>query len=537
MQREIGNGYLSTTDLIFSIAMRKALFFTLLAAFVGGNIAFAQVSLPPETATRVKNEGLNNSKVEEIAQFMTDHLGSRLTASQQKRRAEKEVMGKLNEFGLSNVHSEFAYAFPRGGWDVVKTYAAMTSPYYCAFTVNPKAWSGSTNGLVRGECIVLDIKTKDDIEKYRGKLSGKVVLMPVTQTYTISFEPLAERYTEEQLESLVQDRRANTAVSPAGPPRTAGLVAGQTMSREERMELQRLQTELLKSEKPLCVVTGRGTFNVVSGTGVSYTVGDPEPTPEVMMPIEDHGRMVRMIQNGEKVEMELELINKFTDDQEVHNVFAEIPGTDPKLKDEIVMIGAHLDSWHGGTGGADNASGCISMIEAMRILKAMDVKPKRTIRLALWGGEEQGLYGSRGYMETYLYKDQKKLPGFDKFALYLNMDNGSGRFRGIYLEGNDAAFPFFEAWKKYIEPLGFQYLSPRSTGSTDHVSFLRAGLPAYQFIQDELEYNRTYHTIMDTYERLSLGDLKLDATIIAWLALCAAEDPGRIPVNATANGR
>ena len=156
-----------------------------------------------------------------------------------------------------------------------------------------------------------------------------------------------------------------------------------------------------------------------------------------------------------------------------------------------------------------------AVIEAMRILKELGFKPKRTIRLALWGGEEQGLYGSRGYLEQYLYKDQKKLPGFDKFALYLNMDNGSGRFRGIYLERNDAAAPFFEAWMKYIESLGFQYLSPRTTGGTDHQTFTRVGLPAYQFIQDELEYGRTYHTIMDTYERLSLSDLRIDATIVA----------------------
>jgi Zn-dependent M28 family amino/carboxypeptidase len=253
------------------------------------------------------------------------------------------------------------------------------------------------------------------------------------------------------------------------------------------------------------------------------------------MPVEDHARMVRLIQKGQKVEMELELINQFTDDCEVHNIYAEIPGTDPKLKDEIILLGGHFDSWHGGTGAADNASGCIVMMEAMRILKELGFKPKRTIRLALWGGEEQGLYGSRGYLEQYLYKDEKKLPGFDKFALYLNMDNGSGRFRGIYLERNDAAFAFFQAWMKAIESLGFNYLSPRTTGGTDHQTFTRFGLPAYQFIQDELEYGRTYHTIMDTYERLSLSDLRVDATIVAWLAACAANDPGRIPVYPAVN--
>ena len=415
----------------------------------------------------------------------------------------------------------------------------MTAPYYCAFSVNPKAWSGSTDGLVKGECVVFDVKTKEDLDKYRGKVAGKILLLPSTQTATINFNPLASRYTDEQLEKLTEDNRVQRALAaggqggpgfgPGGPGGQRGMVDYRAM-----MELRQLTAEFYAAEKPLCIITGRGAFNVPSGTGVNYKVGDPEPLPELMMPIEDHGRMVRLIEKGEKVEMELELINKFTDDQEVHNIYAEIPGTDPKLKDEVVLIGGHFDSWHGGTGAADNASGCIVMIEAMRILKELGFKPKRTVRLALWGGEEQGLFGSRGYLEQYLYKGDKKLPGFDKFALYLNMDNGSGRFRGIYLEGNDAAFPYFEAWMKYIEPLGFKYLTPRNTGGTDHMSFSRVGLPAYQFIQDELEYGRTYHTIMDTYERLSLPDLKIDATIVAWLVACAANDPGRIPVNPVA---
>ena len=507
--------------------MKKLLCVLSLLTLVGSSLVNAQVSQSPELASQIKNEGLNNSKVDEIAQYMTDLLGSRLTASQQKRRADSLVVVKLKELGLSNPRAEFAAEFPRGGWDVVKTYAAMTSPYYCAFAVNPKAWTGSTDGLVKGECIVFDVQKKEDLEKYKGKIAGKILLKAPTQTYTMNFNPLARRYTEDDLKALTQDRRAAASVSPAGPP--AGGRPRVPYDRTSIMELNNLTNELFAAERPLCVVTGRGTFNVPSGTGGAYTVGDPEPVPEIQMPIEDHGRMVRLIQSGQKVEMELELINKFTNDQEVHNVYAEIPGTDPKMKDDIVLIGAHLDSWHGGTGAADNASGCIVMMEAMRILKEVGVKPRRTIRLALWGGEEEGLFGSRGYMQKYLYADEKKLPGYDKFALYLNMDNGSGRFRGIYLENNDAAFPFFEAWMKNIESLGFNYLSPRNTGSTDHVSFLRAGLPAYQFIQDPLEYNRTYHTVMDTYERLSIGDLTLDATIVAWLAICAANDPGRIP--------
>lgn len=502
--------------------MKKLFIFVVLAAFVfGGNTAKAQVSESPEWASRIKAEGLSHSQIEEIAQYLTDLTGSRLTASKQKRRADSLVIVKLKELGFTNPRAAFAMEFTRGGWDVVKTYAAMTSPYYCAFSVNPRAWSGSTDGLVKGECMVFDVESKEDLEKYRGKVTGKILLMPSEQSYDIRFEPLASRFTEEELEALLSDNRA----TPRG-----GRYGRYNFDYRAYMELRQMMSEFYAKEKPLCIVNASGSFNVPGSSGVNYKAGDPEPVPELAMPIEDHARMVRLIEKGQKVEMELELINQFSDDKEVHNIYAEIPGTDPKLKDEIVLLGGHFDSWHGGTGAADNASGCIVMIEAMRILKELGFKPKRTIRLALWGGEEQGLYGSRGYLEQYLYKDQKKLPGFDKFALYLNMDNGSGRFRGIYLERNDAAAPFFEAWMKYIESLGFQYLSPRTTGGTDHQTFTRVGLPAYQFIQDELEYGRTYHTIMDTYERLSLSDLRIDATIVAWLAACAANDPGRIPV-------
>ncbi|MBO5699920.1 MAG: M20/M25/M40 family metallo-hydrolase, partial [Bacteroidales bacterium] len=296
-------------------------------------------------------------------------------------------------------------------------------------------------------------------------------------------------------------------------------------------ELQAAVTKMLKEENVLAIVSSGGTFNVPSSRGVQYKVGEPEPTPEIVLPLEDHARMARMLSKGQKVEMELNVKNIFTDNQKINNVYAEIPGTDPKLKNEVVLLGAHFDSWHGGTGAADNASGVVVMMEALRIIKALGIQPKRTIKIALWGGEEQGLYGSRGYAEQKLYdtKKGKKLPGYDNFALYLNVDNGSGRFRGIYLEENDMAVPFFEAWKKPVESLGFNTITLRKTSGTDHQSFTRYGLPAYQFIQDDLEYDRTYHTVMDTYERLSIEDLKVDAVIVAWLALNAAMDDARIP--------
>ena len=500
--------------------MKKNIFL-LVAAFIANTALQAQTCLSNELAFRIKNEGFANSKMEELAQFMTDDLGPRLAASQLKVRSEKMVIDKLTELGLSNARVEFASEFTKGGWDNQMNYVAMTEPYYCSFSANPKAWSGSTNGLVSGECVLVDIQKKEDIEKYRGKLAGKIVVMPATQTYEMKFTPLATRLTEEQLEALEQDSRV-----------TAGSRRRMAMGNwQSARELQQAISNFLKGENVLAIVSGGGTFNVPSSRGVQYKVGDPEPIPEVILTIENHGRMARMLAKGEKVSMELNIKNVFTDNQRINNVIAEIPGTDPKLKNEIVLIGGHLDSWHGGTGGADNASGCVVMMEALRIIKALGIQPKRTIRIALWGGEEQGLYGSRGYADTYLYdsKKRKALAGYDKFALYLNMDNGSGRFRGIYLEENDQAVPFFEAWKKPIESLGFKTLTLRKTGGTDHMSFTRLGLPAYQFIQDDLEYDRTYHTVMDTYERLSISDLKTDAVIVAWLALNAAMDSERIP--------
>lgn len=500
--------------------IKKLLSIVLFVGMIGNQHLNAQVRQSNEMAYQVKDQAFNHSRIEEIAQFMTDRLGPRLAASQMKTRAERLVMEKLDSLGLKGSHKEFAWDFKKGGWDNKRNYVAMTSPYYCSFAANPKAWSGSTQGLVKGECIILEVADTADIKKYEGKLKGKIVLMPERSKYELSFRPMASRYTDEQLQEMTKDTRP---YDPWGSWSSRG--------RSNNL-LKQVVDSLIKVEQPLAVVVGDGTFNIPGSRGVDYKVGDSEPITEIVLPIEDHGRMVRLVKSGELVEMEIDIENKFTDNQSINNIIVEIPGTDPKLKNEVVLIGAHLDSWHGGTGGADNASGCITMIEAMRILKSLDIKPRRTIRLALWGGEEQGLYGSRGYAKNYLYDSEDKIVkgGYDDFALYLNMDFGSGRFKGVYLEENDMALPFFEAWKAPLVSLGFDTFSPRKVGSTDHVSFSRLGLPAYQFIQDPLDYFRTYHTTMDTYERLSLDDLKVNAAIVAWLAYSAAMDDRHIPV-------
>jgi len=480
----------------------------------------AQQSLPDDIVFKIKREAFQNSKIEALALYLTDYAGPRLAASKLCERGEQITKEKLIELGFANARIEKAADFPRGGWDNVKTYAAMTAPYYANFIGTPKAWSGSTNGLVKGEVVLLTVNSEDDIANFKGKLGGRIVLMPATSTYEMQFTPFATRQSDERLEMLATDPRHQT-------PNVFRMSAGGLS-----LELQQKIRTLLADEKPAVIISGGGAFNVPRSQSVTYAKhGDPEPVAELVLPIEAHSRMVRLINQKITVSMEVEIKNEFYNNQVINNVVAEIPGTDPRLKDEVVLIGAHLDSWHGGTGAADNTSGCVVMMEALRIIKEIGVKPRRTIRIALWGGEELGLIGSRGYMQDFLYDVDANKPRkeFDQFALYLNMDNGSGKFRGIYLEENDMAFPYFRVWNKALESLEFGVLSPRKTGGTDHLSFDRIGLPAFQFIQDDLEYNRGYHTLMDTYERLIITDLQYNAAIIATLALSAAMDNGKIP--------
>jgi Zn-dependent M28 family amino/carboxypeptidase len=288
---------------------------------------------------------------------------------------------------------------------------------------------------------------------------------------------------------------------------------------------------MLRTEGAAVIINNSGTYNIPRSNGGGYNSGEKEPVAELNLPMEAHGRMERLIRNKVPVEMEVEILNKFFASPKIFNVIGEIPGTDKLLKNEVVLLGAHIDSWHGGTGAADNASGCVVMMEALRILKSLNVAPRRTIRVALWGGEEQGLNGSRGYVEKYLVdpKTKAKKPDFDKFCVYFNMDNGSGRYRGVYLQQNEMARPIFEELLKPFESLGCTTIAIRNTGGTDHQSFDRVGLPGFQFIQDEIEYGRTYHTVMDTYERLVLSDLRINAIITASLAYHAAMRNDKFP--------
>jgi carboxypeptidase Q len=469
---------------------------------------------------KIKQEGLKNSGIEDLAFWLTDFIGPRLTGSTGNNRGNEWAKKKMEDLGFQNVRIEAARDFSRGGWDNVKTYAAMTVPYYVNFACSPVAWTGSTNGVIKGEVVLLDIKSESDIDKYKGKISGKIILMPSTTTYEISYVPLATRLTDAQLKDLSM---ATTSTSR----RTTFDIAAMMAQRALRTKI----TEFLKNEGAAVIINSSGTFNVPRSSGTNYTTGTKEPIAELNLPIEDHGRMERLVRHNVPVEMEVEIQNRFFDTPSVYNVIGEIPGTDKLLKNEVVLLGAHIDSWHGGTGAADNASGCIVMMEALRILKNLDVVPRRTIRVALWGGEEQGLYGSAGYVEKYLVdtKTKEHKPGFDNFAGYFNMDNGSGKYRGIYLQENELVRPVFEEWLKPFADMGCSTITINNTTGTDHLSFDRVGLPAFQFIQDDIEYWRTYHTSMDTYERLVMADLKQNAVITASFVYNTAMRNAKLP--------
>jgi carboxypeptidase Q len=473
---------------------------------------------------KIKQEEMRNSKIEDLAFGLTDFVGPRLTGSTGDARGNEWAKQKMEELGFQNVRIEAAREFNRGGWDNLKTYAAMTAPYYANFACIPVAWTGSTNGLVKSEVVLMDVKTEADLEKYKGKLNGKIILMPNTNTAPneISYQPLATRYTDEQLKELTKE------TVDAGRRRFRQLdFAAMNAQRQLRNKI----SELLKSEGAAVILNNSGAYNIPKSRDTDYDPGNKESIAELNLPMEDHGRMERLLRHNIPVEMEVEIQNKFFPSPTVYNIIGEIPGTDKILKNEVVLIGAHIDSWHGGTGAADNASGCIVMMEALRILKNLDVAPRRTLRVALWGGEEQGYMGSRGYLEKYLVdtKTNTHKSGFDQFAAYFNMDNGTGRYRGIYLQQNEMVRPIFEQWLKPFADLGCSTISVNNTDGTDHLTFNRYGLPGFQFIQDDVEYWRTYHTLMDTYERLVMTDLRINAIITASFVYNAAMRNDKLP--------
>ena len=495
----------------------------LLAGMIAVKTA-AQEKTDWSSIQRIRQEGLNNSKIVDTLIYLCDIYGPRLSESPGYRKAGAWVVGKLGEMGLANAKMEPWGTYGRG-WELKKFYAAMTSPQYMPLIAFPKAWTPGTGGPVKGNAVLLNVKKAADLDKYKGKLKGAIVLTQGEQDLPISFEPAAHRYTEAELKDM----------EAAPEPGARSPYAARMEEYQARMQLQAAITKLLREEGAAVTLEpsqGKdGTVFVASGG--SQSLAAPAVMPAIVVAVEHYNRLVRILQKDVPVSLEIEIDAAFTDkDTQGYNMVAEFPGTDKKLKDELVMLGGHFDTWHAGTGATDDGAGCAIAIEALRILKAAGIQPRRTIRIALWDAEEQGLIGSREYVKNHFYDRAKKekKPEYDKLAAYFNFDNGSGKIRGIYTQGNLAVMPLFEEWLKPLHDLGAATVTNRNTGGTDHLSFDGVGLPGFQFIQDELEYGSlTHHSNMDVLDHVSRGDLMQAATVMAVFVYDAAMRDEKLP--------
>jgi len=485
---------------------------------------------------KIRDEGLNRSKVMETAFYLTDVSGPRLAGSEGLARANAWAKKRLTDYGLVNANVEPWGDFGRG-WDIDKSYVAMTAPYYHAMIGVPKAWTPGTPGPVRKAVLYVNAKAESDLDKYKGQLRDKIILLPVAPANIPqpNFEPDAKRLSADELQKMAE---APAGGAPTAANRPAAAPADAEARRTALLAARALRqkmTDMLLAEGAAAVLSaGRGTDGTVFTTNGAPYAADAKPVlPELEMSTEDQLRLIRLVEAGLPVEVEMETKTHFqTQDLKGYNVVAEIPGTDRKLKSEVVMLGGHLDSWHAATGATDNAAGCAVMMEAVRIIKATGLKPRRTIRVALWGEEEEGLHGSRNYVKNH-FADPATMqlkPDHEKLAAYFNLDNGGGKIRGIYAQGNEAVKPIFAAWLAPFADLGATTVTLRNTGSTDHIAFDAVGLPGFQFIQDGLDYfARTHHSNEDTYDRLVPDDLKQASVVVASFVYDAATRDQKLP--------
>jgi carboxypeptidase Q len=503
---------------------------------------------------RIREEGLQHSRVMDYASALADDIGPRLTGSPNMAKANAWTRDQLAAMGCANAHLEDWGEFGMG-WQQINTWIRMTSPDIAVFIGQAAPWSPSTNGALSANAVYVNIQEDKDFAQYQGKLAGKIVLLGEMREVPPVDKPLFERYTDKELEELAQypvedrgDRERQARM------RTYG----------QRNALNEKIAQFLSDEKAAAVIrpsrdgrNGGGSGGTIfDDNGVSmgrqpYLADHKMKLPVIVVAIENYGRVSRLLQAHVPVTIEMNVETKFTGDHEHgFDTIAEIPGTDPALKDQVVMVGGHLDSWIAGTGATDDGAGSVVAMEVVRILKTLDVHPRRTIRIALWSGEEQGLFGSHGYVKEHFgyaapltTPDQMALPEFMRktgpvelkpdhklLSAYFNVDYGHGKLRGIFLEGNGAAGPIFAQWIAPLNDLGVTTISMRSVGSTDHVSFDAVGLPGFQFIQDRLDYeSRAHHSNMDTYERLQPGDLKQIATVEAIFVYNAAMRDQMLP--------
>jgi carboxypeptidase Q len=468
---------------------------------------------------RIKDEGLQRSKVMDIESYLTDVYGPRLTGSPNIKEAADWAQKTMRDWGLANVHVE-TWPFGRG-WQNQRFSASAVTPRAYPLIAYPKAWTPGTNGPVTGEAVMAVVADEKDFDAWRGKLRGKFALATSMREVAAHFDAQGHRYTDAELADLSRQ------------PGAGG--RGGRGNANQAQEFNRKRTQFWIDEGVAAVLDfsrgDGGTVFVQSPQGVSRDPKGPGQPPQVTLTIEHYGRIWRTLEKKIPVTLTMDIDNRFYDqDLNAFNVVADLPGTDKA--DELVMLGAHFDSWHGGTGATDNAAGSAVMMEAMRILKASGVRLRRSVRVALWGGEEEGLLGSKEYIKAH-YGDPETMqlkPDHAKLAGYFNVDNGTGLIRGVYLQGNEAVAPIFQAWMEPFRNMGMTTLTIRNTGGTDHLSYDAVGLPGFQFIQDEVEYDsRTHHSNMDTYERVQATDMMRNAVIVASFVYNTANRDEKLP--------
>ena len=502
--------------------VKFAALFGLMFALAWG--ATAQTEWPgPDTAAigKFQEEEQQHSHVMEVVGYLSDVYGPRLTNSPNIREAADYAVKTLGSWGLANVHQEPWGPFGRG-WSNDLFVANEIAPRYFPLIAYPKAWTLGTPGAITAEVVYAKIEKEEDFGTFRGKLKGKFVMTAPLRAVEAQFEAPGHRYTDQELAELAQPR-------PVQPPPDQGTRDRLTAQQQFNQKLVKFLTDEGAAAWLEPSPHDGGTITVLGGG--SRDPKEPFVLPRVAVAIEHYGRIFRTLEKHIPVTLTVNIVNKFYDENlDSFNIVAEIPGTDKA--DEVVMLGAHFDSWDSGTGATDNAAGSAVMMEAMRILKVSGLKMRRTVRLALWTGEEEGLLGSRAYVKEH-FADRQSMqvkPDHAKVSGYFNVDNGTGKIRGVYLQANDAVRPIFEKWMEPFAVMGMTRLSVRGTGGTDHVSFDEVGLPGFQFIQDPIEYEpRTHHTNMDVYERVQEADLKQMAVIVASFVYMTADAEEELP--------
>jgi carboxypeptidase Q len=508
---------------------------------------------PNDPIARIRDEGMNRSHVMETLSYLSDVIGPRLTASPNMKRSNEWTRDQLAEWGLQNAHLEAWGPFGRG-WTLKRFSAQVIDPQTIPLIAYPKAWSPALDGPLTAEVVYVDAKDENDLQRFKGQLQGKIVLTAPMREVKAHFEAPGTRLDESKLLALAD------APAPQAPQRGGGgggggrggaFRAAQQFNSAKYLFFQNEGAALLVD--PSRAGDGGTIFVQQAIVPQAAPAGPPGPggrgqiqaydksagkiPPQMVLAIEHYNRIVRMLQAGQKIKMAVDLAVEWQDaDPMGYNTVAEIPGSD--LKDEVVMIGGHMDSWHAGTGATDNGAGVAVAMEAVRILQTLGLKPRRTIRVGLWTGEEEGLLGSAAYVAQHFGKLEPANPGvvppgtansqpaappklvttpeYDKLDAYFNLDNGTGKIRGVYLQGNERVRSIFREWLAPFRDLGAETLSISNTGGTDHLSFDRIGLPGFQFIQDEIEYDtRTHHSNQDVFDRIQGDDLKQAATIMA----------------------